>query len=42
MKIANNILELIGNTPLVRIQKLNAADMQMLLLNLNPSILSPV
>ena len=25
MKVANNVLELIGNTPLVRINKLNGA-----------------
>ena len=39
MKIANNILELIGNTPLVRIQKLNAdgyADVIVKLESFNP------
>lgn len=28
MKVANNVLELIGNTPLVRINKLNGAGAQ--------------
>lgn len=30
MKIANNILELVGNTPLVRINNLNKSDAEVL------------